>query len=355
MGADRDGEIESTMTVSKLNGVERIFYSAPEAGGNVRTFALNTVDGAGAALDDCITPGQSTGGAGALAFVNGVESFVTVVKDNASATLLAYRFDQAVETDRCRRFTTGLSGLTYPGNVAASSADVFFGDENGAVQSFALGGSWTGRANFPVTNVFPRSSALTASDVVVAGRLGALQGRAVAISKANGALGWTYPAGAGFIFPAWSPSVGPLDHVLYSEEGRRLRLVTIGQAVPIKEVTLIANAQAAPLFGEKGLIYVAEEDGGLSSWDSALNLLWREDIGIAGAEASPTIDCSRDNNGSAIPGRPGVLYVAGTNGFVNAIIVDSKGLDTTAAWPKYQHDPRNTGNSATPLSEFACP
>ena len=37
-----------------------------------------------------------------------------------------------------------------------------------------------------------------------------------------------------------------------------------------------------------------------------------------------------------------------------ALIVDSRGIDTTAAWPKYQHDPRNTGNADTPVSEFAC-
>ena len=52
-------------------------------------------------------------------------------------------------------------------------------------------------------------------------------------------------------------------------------------------------------------------------------------------------------------GVPGVLYAATTSGKVFAVIVDSPGLDPAAPWPRYQHDARNTGNPATPITN--CP
>ncbi|MBX5481033.1 MAG: hypothetical protein IRZ16_04165 [Myxococcaceae bacterium] len=72
-------------------------------------------------------------------------------------------------------------------------------------------------------------------------------------------------------------------------------------------------------------------------------------------EASPNIDCTRDSTGAALKGLPGVLYVGSNSGNLYAFVVDSRGIDTSAPWPKYQHDPRNTGNADTDLSEFACP
>lgn len=52
----------------------------------------------------------------------------------------------------------------------------------------------------------------------------------------------------------------------------------------------------------------------------------------------PTLDCSRTNPAT------GILYVPYTNGTLQAIVVDSPGLDLTAVWPKYQRSAGNAGN-----------
>jgi len=49
----------------------------------------------------------------------------------------------------------------------------------------------------------------------------------------------------------------------------------------------------------------------------------------------------------------GSLYVGSLSGNMFAVVVDSPGLDSTAPWPKYQHDVRNTGNPTTPIQ--SCP
>ena len=58
-------------------------------------------------------------------------------------------------------------------------------------------------------------------------------------------------------------------------------------------------------------------------------------------------DASSDYWGGQVP----ALLASGRR----VVVIDSRGIDTQAPWPKYQHDPRNTGNSATPLTDFACP
>jgi hypothetical protein len=66
-----------------------------------------------------------------------------------------------------------------------------------------------------------------------------------------------------------------------------------------------------------------------------------------------TLDCNRQAEGSLASAFSGVLYAVTRDGKVHAIVVDSRGLDTSAPWPKYQHDARNTGNPATPIT--SCP
>jgi outer membrane protein assembly factor BamB len=110
----------------------------------------------------------------------------------------------------------------------------------------------------------------------------------------------------------------------------------------------------APVIGQGGLVYTVVSSGGgrLAVWDAeSMTERWNHIVGDA--TASPTLDCARDAAGEKVHG-PGTLYVP-LGGKLLAVSVDSRGLDTTAPWPKYQRDPRNTGNADTDLSQFTCP
>ena len=119
----------------------------------------------------------------------------------------------------------------------------------------------------------------------------------------------------------------------------------------------------AVLLAEGDLIYTVTEAGQLFVHDVSNPggppvALWNAPLGIGSGGfvyASPALDCNRPlAGGPGIAGKPGVLYVASTAGVVTAIIVDSPKLDTSAEWPKFQHDATNSGNPAFPLNP-GCP
>lgn len=113
----------------------------------------------------------------------------------------------------------------------------------------------------------------------------------------------------------------------------------------------------APVVGSEEL-YVVDVRGKLHVFDLALGHRWSLDDGISGNDVSsnPNLDVVRDANGQKQCGRGGVLYVASTgDGALYAFVVDSDGLNREAPWPRWQHDPANTGNAATPLTPWTCP
>ncbi|PTL75505.1 hypothetical protein [Vitiosangium sp. GDMCC 1.1324] len=113
--------------------------------------------------------------------------------------------------------------------------------------------------------------------------------------------------------------------------------------------------RGAPVLGQGGLVYTATATGALQVWNSHLDSEWvLPELELAPVTLPTTLDCSRDGRGDAQPGRPGIWYVP-HGSRLRAILVDSRGLDTDAKWPKHQHDPRNTGNAAVDLKQFACP
>ncbi|HVP60842.1 MAG TPA: PQQ-binding-like beta-propeller repeat protein, partial [Myxococcaceae bacterium] len=122
-------------------------------------------------------------------------------------------------------------------------------------------------------------------------------------------------------------------------------------ALSSSQTTISGPARSVPLAGAGGLLYVASNAGSLEARSSDRRV-WAVSLAPEGISASVTLDCSRAPRSAA--GNPsGILYSATTAGSLFAIVVDSPGLDSTAPWPKYQHDVRNTGNPSTPIQ--SCP
>lgn len=347
------GTVRGTIAVAKVNIVDLLYMVVDKGGNSYQVEERNGSDGAFSEQNHCLLSGNSSDGSGTLMNVAGKRVFASVVGGVGTATLIAYTPEAADAPGRCRTFSTGLRAIDYPGNIASSGSDIFWGDQIGQWHSHNLATGWSVRSGWPIANAFPSATALTPSEVVSSTWDGPDQGRAIAVLKSGSALSWMFPAAGGFLPAASGPVIGAQSRVLFGDRTPRLSAVGLrGNAgISSSSGTLVGS----PLLGEKGLIYLADDAGTLSVRDSNLNVLWSNTFVGASFQASPNIDCTRDADGRAIPGRPGVLYLASTAGTVDAIVVDSRGIDTSAPWPKYQHDPRNTGNADTDLSEFACP
>src|SRR5262249_7192101 len=149
---------------------------------------------------------------------------------------------------------------------------------------------------------------------------------------------------------AWGLALNGSNQAVYSDSTPRLtRFDFAGQTWQDAPNAPPAAVQTTPLLTSDGRIYSVAPSGLLEVPASDLSIDWSWPM-PAPVEASMNIDCARDSSGAKLIGRPGVLYVAGDNGKLYAVVVESRGLDVSAAWPRHQHDPRNTGNSALPLS-----
>jgi outer membrane protein assembly factor BamB len=111
--------------------------------------------------------------------------------------------------------------------------------------------------------------------------------------------------------------------------------------------------RGAPVVGKNDRLYTLNDAGRVSAWTaSTLAPQWNVDLPSVQANSfvSPTLDCRRTDTGQPSTG-PGILYI-GAASRLYAFIVDSPSL-ANAPWPKFQHDARNTGNPATPVTN--CP
>jgi outer membrane protein assembly factor BamB len=118
----------------------------------------------------------------------------------------------------------------------------------------------------------------------------------------------------------------------------------------------VDTLRGAPVIGKNDRLYTVNVQGRVTAWvASSLTPLWNVDLALnlTSKDSSPTLDCPRDSGGNGIAAAStGNLYFVGTSQLY-AFIVDSPGLATDAPWPKFQHDARNTGNPATPVTN--CP
>ncbi|MBK7863597.1 MAG: hypothetical protein IPJ65_34325 [Archangiaceae bacterium] len=204
----------------------------------------------------------------------------------------------------------------------------------------------------------------------------------IADGGAWGVTGFNGEVDAGRLFhfasgtvDAFTPSMGRLGGAVgaVALPDRAWALFSDGNAGRLAELSATASSsrplspvyRAPPLLGRGGLLYLLGR-----SEVSARRLDGGADFPLlipganGGLANSPNLDCTRDDLGRPVPGRPGVLYFVSSSTTVPgevrdvqlyAIVVDSAGIDTTAPWPMALHDPRHTNNAATDLAEFRCP
>lgn len=256
---------------------------------------------------------------------------------------------------RSQSSSTGVAPLVIQGDT------VFFAESSGRLTSYQLGTA-TPRSGWPVPTSFSINGlALVGSDVVGAnGGLFSDQGQLFSIPKVGGVASpaWRYPTTSDMFVNQLA--VGAGSAIFFGSENLPSPAGSAGLAtVPLGGNSLDvlqsgASFKGAPVLGRGGALYAATEGSGLvGAWSTdTFGNRWSLASGIGPTSVSPALDCARDAAGTARTENLGALYVA-EGGKLYAFVVDSRGLDTSAPWPKYQHDSRNTGNPDTPIS--SCP
>lgn len=343
------GKIEASVAVSAPGlGAQRLFVAAQ----GTNNASLNAFDAAGGQVGQCLLSKDATLEASPALIPQGAAFYASQTRE-----LIAFRPGLS---PACTAKSTN-EDVTYPDSLVAAGAAAFFVDEKPSVLRYDLtSGGWQefGQGQWPgapISSYRNRGLAMPAAGILVGA--GELQsGGTVFQAEVSGNFKFDY----GFSPPrVASASRGPV----VAAGG----LVLVGISTGIAAVSpgavqlglgdRIANT---PALGEGGRLYALAENGALSEWTYAQGKpvrAWTATIetGPLAFEASPALDCARDPLGARLAGRPGVLYAAGRAGALTAIIVDARGIDTTAQWPKYQKDPRNSGTLDTALAEFACP
>lgn len=289
-----------------------------------------------------------------LPLTHGGATVETVIELRSIATSLRIQGHRPLDPNgnRCSPVSQTYSNLNVLPESAATTDGtfVFHGTAGGdAVHQREL-------ANFTSTHttvvgVNPRTLALLPGTIYGSGNtMGGVDGGVFAVPINGGTpnlwptptMGYVGAVGSVAVnkatFLYFGSSGGPLFNRLTGDFGTRLTAPTIGMV------------QSTPAIGHDKTVHATTTAGQVYAFTEDLNVLWTTSLPGAGAlDVSPTLDCAPNTTGlvSTLPGR---LYVVSpATGLLYALITDSKGVDTTAPWPKFQHDTRNTGNALTPV------
>jgi hypothetical protein len=359
------GAVVSGPAVGFFNaGGETVYVGANTSGNDAALLALN--GSTGVERLRCTASGQMASNMALMqTSVAAVETAIAVLNIGTEGSIRAIRPDAS--GDRCP--STGPVTLSQvngdiPGPLIVRESSIFYANENFEVTSYNFGNNSV-QSGWPVPTGFSVNGlALVGTDIVGANGGTRNQGAVFSIPTSGDT---TAPIGPSWLFPstpnsrADQPVIGSENVVFFGSNnlpGNRtgLAALTLGGSDLTDFQVGSGVFRGAPVLGKDGAIYAAGTEGtagtvGAWSSDNRSNI-WTLASGIGPTSISPALDCARDGAGGARAENLGVLYVP-AGGKLYAFVVDSRGLDTSAPWPKYQHDSRNTGNPATPIT--SCP
>ncbi len=357
------GWMTASVAVGEADGGIEAVYAAMNNATLTTLRAINGADGGDLGLTTFCPPflGAAIRGSLAVTKIGGSETCFAAINSSDGGVMLAMQ--PSFPTTLCIDGGTVNPGgtLLEPAAIAVdNNNNVFFALSSLRIQSLTFDGGWQIRnpPNWPVdagaNNV---GLAVAGSPTVVVGSSTTMggDGGVFAIATSNGAQTWAF-TDAGDRRTAWNPSVATGGTVFFGDEGSKLTSVAIGSPTPSAQATGAGISRGAPILGNDGTVYIADWSTNTISARSSTSLtpIWSvNNFNGNPFEASLALDCSRD--GGVSVSRPGVLYAPDNLRNLFCFITDSHGIDFFSPWPKYQHDPRNTGNQQTPLSQFGCP
>jgi len=352
------------------SGVELVYVGANSAGAGV-LYALATDGGV---LLRCPGVGSASGEiTTSVALTNTQFSTESTAIETAIAlgngdALISLR-PAATGSRQCR--TDLLSASAQPGaSIIVKGSDAYFGTLDTRVVGYQFSGTsgWGPKPGFNVPTIGTLITGLGfvgGNRIVGAGGLIAPQsGGVFSFLETDGSGLWKYPDPFTQSAPVRNMSVGSGNEIFFGREvsSGSADMTSINLLAAESRLTA-ANAGSlpgAPVLGAAGTLYTASftgpvaSIGEVSAWSTTgLTRLWRLSDTVGRTNASLTLDCARSPDGTSASAPHGVLYVPSLDGRLYSFVVDSRGLDTSAPWPKYQHDARNTGNPSTPIS--SCP
>ena len=361
------GDVSGSLAVGAFNAGDEHVYAASRTTTAQFLSALRGSDGAEKAR---CTYSSATEVPGALAVgmtpqqIGTTETGVGIYSGNV-VRLVGVRPD-ATLGDRCIEVSGTSQGAILPSTPGSSlvmkDQNIFYAGPSGTVGPRMTSYDLATFSNAPRPGWPQGTGSLTRGIALVGDKLYAGSG-----NNDNPELGslFSVPTTGGAISPVYPSSrvfnlaIGAGD-VAYvgAETATSAELVSLrlGVSASPTRVSGADTLRAAPVLGKNDRLFTLNTQGRVSSWvASTLAPLWNVELqlDLSTKDTSPTLDCQRDAGGAGVAGAStGTLYFVGTTKLY-AFIVDSPGLDTNAPWPKYQHDARNTGNPATPVTN--CP
>jgi len=343
------GPIKASPVLGDSDGGQQFGYVATAASAG-KLLAVDLSNGS--IVIACPSGASGYGGPilGSPAFTIGSSSFEGALALVNGERLVNIRPGPPIPEDRCLSASV-TSSQNYPSSVVAAGPGAYVGTIDGTVRAFTLlSGNWVTNTDWgggvgyaPVGNA-PVQLALVSSSIV-----GTTSLRGVfALDDRTGALQGNYPDGGVQADPG-SPVITQSDYLFGSGITPSPLLYSVSPTFSTGSANSMSDPLiGAPLVGQGGLAYLATVGGTLECRADATTVRWSGSFGAGESFlGSPTIGCG------AFGGPLGVLYVGSVSGSFYAIVVDSPGLESTAPWPKYQHDVRNTGNPTTPIQ--SCP